>query len=62
MEGLQPGLLINATPIGMTGSEDADKMSYTPDEVDAADIIFDVVAMPEQTPLIQYARAKIKSL
>lgn len=60
MEGLQPGLLINATPIGMTGSEDADKMSYTPDEVDAADIIFDVVAMPEQTPLIQYARAKNK--
>ncbi|PKE32817.1 shikimate 5-dehydrogenase [Rahnella sp. AA] len=62
MEGLQPELLINATPIGMAGGEDADKLSFTPQEVDIAKVIFDVVALPEQTPLICYAREKNKKV
>jgi shikimate dehydrogenase len=62
MAGLQPGLLINATPIGMAGGNDADTLSFTPAEIFAASVIFDVVALPEQTPLICYARGKNKTV
>ncbi|WP_413731043.1 shikimate 5-dehydrogenase [Sodalis sp. RH22] len=62
IKGLQPELLINATPIGMSGGDDADKLSFTPEEVDAASVIFDVVALPAQTPLIRYARDKDKTV
>ncbi|XBS70616.1 shikimate 5-dehydrogenase [Acerihabitans sp. KWT182] len=62
MEGLQPELLINATPIGMAGGEDADKLSFTQQEVDHGKVIFDVVALPEQTPLIRYAREQQKTV
>ncbi|OHY45146.1 shikimate 5-dehydrogenase [Enterobacter roggenkampii] len=61
-EGLQPELLINATPIGMAGGEDSDKLSFTHQEVDNAKVIFDVVALPEQTPLIRYARENNKEV
>jgi shikimate dehydrogenase len=47
-------LLINATPIGMTGSA-ADAMPFSEAQVMAAQVIFDVVAMPIETPLIQCA-------
>lgn len=59
---LQPQLLINATPIGMAGSDVADDLAFNREEVDAASVIFDVVALPEQTPLIKYARSKNKTV
>ena len=62
IQGLQPQLLINATPIGMAGGEDADKLSFTAQEVDQAQVIFDVVALPEQTPLIRYATEHHKTI
>lgn len=49
-------LLINVTPIGMAGGQDADRMLFTPEQVAAAQIVFDVVAMPAETPLIRAAR------
>lgn len=62
MAGLQPAILINATPIGMAGGADADKLSFTPEEIDRAEVIFDVVALPEKTPLINYAREQHKKV
>jgi shikimate dehydrogenase len=47
-------LLINATPIGMAGSSAGD-MPFTTAQVEAADIIFEVIAMPVETPLVQCA-------
>lgn len=52
---LRPGMLINATPIGMSGGPDAAGLSFPEDAVRAADIVFDVVAMPAHTPVITLA-------
>jgi shikimate dehydrogenase len=54
---LRPGLLVNATPVGMTGGPAADTSSASSDVVAASDVVFDVVAMPAETPLIRLARA-----
>lgn len=61
-EGIEADLLINATPIGMAGGNDADKLSYSEQEVDKASVIFDVVALPPVTPLIRYARERGKTV
>lgn len=52
---LQAPLLINATPLGMAGA-DADKLAFTPELIAQADTIFDVVALPAETPLLRAAR------
>ncbi|MBA2559703.1 MAG: shikimate 5-dehydrogenase [Propionibacteriales bacterium] len=52
----RPRLLVNATPIGMTGSPDADVVPVEVAVVEACDVVFDVVAFPAQTPLIHLAR------
>lgn len=49
-------LLINATPIGMAGSDVAHELAFDEDSIRQAQIVFDVVALPEETPLIQKAR------
>jgi len=55
LDGLRPGLLINVTPIGMAGGPDAETLAFDPEVIDGAESIFDVVAMPAETPLIRYA-------
>ena len=62
MTSLQPQLLINATPIGMTGSPDAEKLAFSVSQIQAAEIVFDVVALPETTPLINCARELNKTV
>ena len=52
---LRPRLIINATPIGMTGGPNADDLSFDPDVVTSAETVFDVVAFPATTPLITLA-------
>ncbi|MDB6170767.1 MAG: shikimate 5-dehydrogenase [Chthoniobacteraceae bacterium] len=52
-----PGLLINVTPIGMAGAPEADQLSFPEATIRAAQVIFDVVALPAQTPLITMAAA-----
>ena len=53
----RPGLLINATPIGMIGGPQATTLAWDPAVIDQAEVVLEVVAVPPETPLIQYARA-----
>ena len=55
LENERPWLLINVTPIGMAGGAEADQLSFSEDFVRAAQMIFDVVALPPETPLIRLA-------
>jgi shikimate dehydrogenase len=57
MQGVAGGLLVNVTPIGMEGGPEAHVLAFTEAEIAAADLVFDVVALPVETPLIQRARA-----
>ena len=50
-------LIINVTPIGMAGGAEADDLSYPLETIQAATTVFDVVALPAETPLIRAARA-----
>ncbi|GAB3595697.1 Shikimate 5-dehydrogenase-like protein [Corynebacterium faecale] len=52
-------LLVNVTPLGMNGP-DEDVVSFAQDEIDRADVIFDCVALPVETPLIRIARSQGK--
>lgn len=56
-EGLRPGLLINVTPLGMAGAAEAEHLAFAPGLVERAGAVFDVVALPVETPLIRLARA-----
>lgn len=53
---LRAELLVNVTPIGMHGGPEADDLSFEADAVAAAETVFDVVALPADTPLIRLAR------
>lgn len=48
-------LVLNATPIGMAGGPDADRLPVPEAVVKVARTVFDVVAMPPDTPLIRRA-------
>lgn len=56
-DGPAPGhaVIVNVTPLGMNGA-DADALSFSRNHVDAAQVVFDVVAFPAETPLIRAAR------
>lgn len=49
-------LLVNVTPIGMAGPEQAEQ-SFDDAVIAASQTVFDVVAFPSETPLIRAARA-----
>lgn len=49
-------LLINVTPLGMAGADES-AQSFDDGAVATAQVVFDVVALPSETPLIQAARA-----
>jgi shikimate dehydrogenase len=51
----RPGLLVNVTPMGMAGGIEADQLSFTEEMIRAAQFVFDVVALPPETPLIRLA-------
>ncbi|AZI41918.1 shikimate 5-dehydrogenase [Deinococcus psychrotolerans] len=53
----RPELLINVTPIGMAGGAEAERLAFEADAVAHAQLVFDVVALPAETPLIRAARA-----
>ena len=57
---LRPGLLVNVTPIGMAGGVEAETLAFPLDVIDSAEVVFDVVALPPETPLIRYARSQGK--
>jgi shikimate dehydrogenase len=49
-------VIVNATPVGMAGGEDQDTVAFDTAAIEGADVVFDVVAMPAETPLIGAAR------
>ncbi len=51
----QPALVINATPVGMAGGQDADALPLPEGALESAAVVFDVVAEPDRTPLIRRA-------
>lgn len=56
MSGVQADLLVNVTPIGMEGPE-KDQLAFGREAVEQAKAVFDVVALPPETPLIKLARS-----
>ena len=58
---LRPELLVNVTPVGMAGGPDADASPFDAAAIAAAETVFDVVAMPPDTPLIRAAVAAGKA-
>ncbi|MFO1074920.1 MAG: shikimate 5-dehydrogenase [Geminicoccaceae bacterium] len=52
--GLAGSLLVNVTPLGMAGP-DAHVLSFPEEAIAASDLVFDVVALPADTPLMQAA-------
>ena len=56
LEDKRPAVLVNATPVGMAGGPDADRLPVPEEAVDAASVVFEVVAMPVETPLVRRAR------
>jgi shikimate dehydrogenase len=58
----RPDLLINVTPIGMAGGPEAGALAFEPAVIDRAQVVFDVVAVPPETPLIRYARTGGKAV
>ncbi|WP_366946417.1 shikimate 5-dehydrogenase [Nevskia sp.] len=54
-DGLAAPLLINATPLGMAGT-DADRLAFPEALIAGSEIVFDVVAVPVETPLIRAAQ------
>lgn len=53
-EDLEADLLVNVTPIGMSGFDEA-ALAFTEKQVSSASLVFDLVAMPERTKLLQLA-------
>lgn len=59
----RPRLVVNATPVGMAGGPAAEQLPVADEVVDAAEVVFDVVAMPVETPLLQRAgRAGVRTI
>lgn len=56
-EDLTAPIIVNVTPIGMAGGADAEALAFSARQIEAASVVFDVVAMPVETPLIRAGRA-----
>jgi shikimate dehydrogenase len=50
-------VIVNVTPIGMAGAAEASEQAFGEKTIARAKTVFDVVALPSETPLIQAARA-----
>jgi shikimate dehydrogenase len=62
LAGRTADVLVNVTPLGMAGGPDAESLSFPVSAVDAARVVFDVVALPAETPLIKAGRAAGKTV
>jgi shikimate dehydrogenase len=60
--GLRPELIVNVTPIGMEGGPEANELAFPREVVEAASTVFDVVALPIETPLVRLGRELGKKL
>ncbi|PRC46011.1 shikimate 5-dehydrogenase, partial [Mycobacterium sp. ITM-2017-0098] len=50
-------VIVNVTPIGMAGGQEEHDVAFGQATIAAAETVFDVVALPSETPLITAARA-----
>lgn len=62
LENVRGDILINVTPIGMRGGKEEFALPFPETMIDQANIVFDVVAMPIETPFIQYAQHQGKQV
>lgn len=58
----QAKLVINVTPIGMLGGAEANDLAFPQTMIENADIVFDVVALPVETPMIKFAKSLNKTI
>jgi shikimate dehydrogenase len=49
-------VIVNVTPIGMAGASEASEKAFDDATIASAKTVFDVVALPSETPLIKAAR------
>ena len=54
-------VLVNVTPIGMSGADESE-LSFSKEMIASANTVFDVVAFPVQTPLVIEAKSQGKLL
>lgn len=57
----RPHMLINVTPLGMAGGN-ADTLAFPRAAIESAQLVFDVVAVPVETPLVRAAREAHKTV
>ena len=50
-------IIVNVTPIGMAGGPESTERAFDESTIAQANTVFDVVALPSETPLIAAARA-----
>jgi shikimate dehydrogenase len=50
-------VIVNVTPIGMAGAAESSERAFEESTIANAQTVFDVVALPSETPLIRAARA-----
>ena len=55
-------VVVNVTPIGMSAGPEEHESSFDDDVIASARVVFDVVALPSETPLIAAARAAGKQV
>lgn len=55
-------MIVNVAPIGMAGGAEEHELSFPQAAIEGAAVVFDVVAMPVETPLIQAGRAAGKEV
>ncbi len=54
---VEADFIINATPIGMNGGAEENQIPVSESVIQNAELVFDVVAVPELTPLISKAKS-----
>lgn len=55
-------VLVNTTPIGMSGGNETETLSFAVETIQQAQIVFDVIAMPIETPIIKAAQQQNKKI
>jgi shikimate dehydrogenase len=61
-EAITADIIVNITPIGMAGGAEEHALSFSDTQIAAASVVFDVVALPAETPLIAAGRAASKTV
>lgn len=56
LQDKQAEILVNVTPIGMAGAKEAEALAFPKEMIEQANVAFDVVAQPADTPFIRYAQ------